>query len=64
MVTWLDVPAKKKKIFAALAPVVQKVDSAIHWAVANSGEWPGGPAPPPPLFLDQIEARRAEYLKV
>ena len=47
MVTWLDVPAKKKKIFAALAPVVQKVDSAIHWAVANPGEGPVGPAPPP-----------------
>ena len=50
MVTWLDVPAKKKKIFAALAPVVQKVDSAIHWAVANPGEGPVGPAPPPLIF--------------
>ena len=56
MVTWLDVLAEKKKIFAALAPVVQKVDSAIHWAVARG--------PRPPLFLDQIVARRAEYLNV
>ena len=46
MVTWLDVLAEKKKIFAALAPVVQKVDSAIHWAVANPGDGPVGPAPP------------------
>ena len=31
-------------------------------SVADPGEGPGGPAPPlpPPLFLDQTEARRAE----
>ena len=30
-------------------------------AVADLGEWPGGPTPPP-LFLDQTEARRAEKI--
>ena len=31
-------------------------------SVADPEEWPGGPAPspPPPLFLDQTEARGAE----
>ena len=28
--------------------------------MADLGESPGGPAPPPPPFLDQTEARRAE----
>ena len=28
--------------------------------MADPGEGPGGPNPPPPLFLDQTEARRAE----
>ena len=31
-------------------------------AVADPGEGPGGPAPPPPIFLYQTEARRAEKL--
>ena len=32
--------------------------------MADPGEGPGGPAspPPPPLFLDQTEARRAEKM--
>ena len=29
-------------------------------SVADPGERPRGPAPPPTLFLDQSEARRAE----
>ena len=28
--------------------------------MADPGEGPGGPDPPPPLFLDQTEARRVE----
>ena len=28
--------------------------------VMDPGEGPGGPAPPPPIFLDQTEAQRAK----
>ena len=31
---------------------------AFRWRIQERG--PGGPSPPPPLFLDQSEARRAE----
>ena len=30
------------------------------FAVGDPGEGPGGPAPYPPLFLDETEARRVE----
>ena len=30
--------------------------------LADPGEGPGGPGGPPPLFLDQTEARRAEKI--
>ena len=32
----------------------------LHIPVADPGEGPRGPAPPPPLFLDQTEAWRAK----
>ena len=33
--------------------------SILYSAVADSGEGPGEPGPPPPLLLDPTEARRA-----
>ena len=32
--------------------------------VADPGKGPGGPLPPPALFLDQNEARTPPFLKV
>ena len=39
-----------------------KFSSSVEdiWQMADPGEGPGGPDPPPPLFLDQTEARRVE----
>ena len=35
-----------------------------HRPVADPGEGPWGPAPPPPLSLDQTEARKAEIFSL
>ena len=37
-----------------------KLVQILQSAVADPGERPGGPAAPPPLFLEQTEAGRAE----
>ena len=58
----MDLVAELTRSETRLRSIVHETPQLKHQQVADPGEEPGGP--PPPLFLDENEVRRAENIFV